>query len=117
MVRAPSHTSLLLALLALAALTACEQSKSRQPRPKEPWTFTSEKAPYRITLPGDWKKEDPAILNEFADLAVTHPDDLFFIVIPQQLPQIEGVESPDALDLKRAGVTLMQAQIEKLEIQ
>lgn len=118
MVPGRPHTFLPLFLVAtLLALSGCDESKKQAPRPKEPWTFESAKAPYRITLPGDWKKEDPAVLNEFADLAVTHPDDLFFIVIPQELPQIEGVDAPDALDLKRAGVTLMEAQIENLEIQ
>lgn len=107
------HFCLLVALL----FAGCSETKKKQPKPKPSWTFESEKAPYLLTLPGEWKKEDPAVLNEFADLAVTHPDDLFFIVIPQELPQIEGVDSPDALDLKRAGVTLMEAQIEDLQIQ
>ena len=70
-----------------------------------------------MTVAGEWKREDPAAINEFADLAITHPDDLFFIVIPQLLPQIEGVDAPDALDLKRASVTLMETQIDDLQIQ
>lgn len=106
-------------LLALAVAIGCsaEKPKKKKAKPKPPWSFESEVAPYGLTLPGAWKKEDPTVLNEFADLAVTHPDDLFFIVIPQELPQIEGVESPDSLDLKRAGVTLMEAQIGNLQIQ
>lgn len=96
---------------------ACEQAPKQRTKPKAPWTFESEKAPYSLTLPGGWKREDPSLLNEFADLAVSHPDDLFFIVIPQELPQIEGVDIPDALDLKRAGVTLMEEQIEHLQLQ
>ncbi len=107
---------LLCLLLALAA-PACSERKKAAPKPKPAWKFESETAPYLLTLQGEWKKEDPKILNEFADLAITHPDDLFFIVIPQLLPQIEGVETPDSLDLKRAGVTLMRAQIGELEIQ
>ena len=105
-------------LLALAVLaTGCEQQKKAPKKPKQPWTWESEKAPYALELAGEWKRDDPAVLNEFADLAVTHDDDLFFIVIPQELPDIAGVERPDALDLKRAGVTLMEAQIDDLEIQ
>lgn len=106
-----------LCLLVAVFAVGCAEKKKAQHKPKPPWTFESEKAPYLLTIPGEWKKEDPTVLNEFADLAVTHPDDLFFIVIPQELPQIEGVDAPDSLDLKRAGVTLMEAQIGELQIQ
>ena len=107
-----------LSLIALFLVAGCsDRKKKSEPKQKPPWTFESEAAPYLLTLPGEWKKEDPAVLNEFADLALTHPDDLFFIVIPQELPQIEGVAAPDALDLKRAGVTLMETQIDDLQVQ
>lgn len=100
----------------VVGLSACDE-KTKAKAPEEPWTFESERAPYALTLAPDWQKEDPAVLNEFADLAVAHRDNLFFIVIPQELPSIEGVDAPDALDLKRAGVALMETQIANLEIQ
>jgi hypothetical protein len=103
--------------IALAGIPACETSKKKQKKSVEPWVFESEKAPYRLRLRGGWTREDPATLNEFADLAVVHSDDLFFIVIPQELPMIEGVDSPDALRMKRAGLDLMETQIGDLEIQ
>lgn len=110
-------TASFIALLCLFAVAACEQAPKQRAKVRAPWTYESENAPYSLTLPGTWKREDPSLLNEFADLAVSHPDDLFFIVIPQELPQIEGVDIPDALDLKRAGVTLMEEQIDQLQLQ
>jgi len=109
-----SHIALLVALW--STVVGCE-SKTTPKVVAQPWVFDSETAPYSLTLGPGWQKEDPAVLNEFADLAVAHGEDLFFIVIPQELPSIEGVEAPDALDLKRAGVALMDAQIASLEIQ
>lgn len=103
-------------ILTAAFMCGCEKAEKKV-APKEPWTWDSEKASYTLVLPGEWKREDPDVLNEFADLAVTHSDDLFFIVIPQELPKLEGVDAPDALDLKRAGVALMETQIDNLEIQ
>ena len=104
-------------LLVAISWMACSEKQEKPETPDAPaWTFESEAAPYRITLDGTWQKE-PNVLNEFADLTATHPDGLFFIVIPQLLPQIEGVDTPDALDFKRAGVTLMQEQIGELQIQ
>lgn len=109
------HIVLLLIALAVTAVS-CERKKKKT-APPEPWVFQSEDAPYKLRLDGGWNREDPATLNEFADLAVVHSDDLFFIVIPQELPMIDGVDIPDALRMKRAGRDLMETQIDDLEIQ
>ncbi len=113
----PRSSSVL--LIALLGLFACEQEKKdAEDTKREPWVHESARAPYKVKLSGSWKREDPAVLNEFADLAVSHSKDIFFIVIPQELPPApDEVDPPDSLDLKRAGMMLMEAQIESLEIQ
>ena len=104
--------------LALGSLGCESEEAKKRKQQRAPWVHTSEQAPYELTLSPGWQHEDPAILNEFADLAAAHEKNLFFIVIPQQLPNApEEVDAPDALDLKRAGMMLMESQIEGLEIQ
>ena len=115
--RTPIVALVLLALTSSAVFSAGCDSKSAPEVEKKPWSYASEKAPYSVLLGAGWIREDPTVLNEFADLAVSYSGDIYFIVIPQELPTIEGVDPPDALDLKRAGVSLMETQITDLEIQ
>lgn len=115
--RTPLVVLFLLALTSSAALGAGCDSKAAPEADKKPWIYESKKAPYSVRFGAGWIREDPTVLNEFADLAASYSGDIYFIVIPQELPTIEGVDPPDALDLKRAGVSLMETQIADLEIQ
>lgn len=115
------HTHLrIVALLFLTCLVGavsagCDEETS-VPAPK-PWRFESQVAPYAIDVPGEWQKTETGELNEFADLALTMDDRFYLIVIPQQLPQYEGVESPDAQAVKRASLSLLRERIDKFEIE
>lgn len=100
--------------LALAAIAGCKEKESRTI--VEPIEFASETAQYALTLPAGWKLESAEKLNTFADLAASYKGTHYLIVIPQQLPVIPGVETPDALALRRASVAVMEEQIEDFEI-
>src|SRR5690554_7795377 len=90
----PRHWTLftLCAFLALASLNC----KSEPPDPDSlpAWDFQSATAPYSVKVPGQWTQAPgDAINNLNADLAVqVGASDFYLIVIPQKMPEYEGVE-------------------------
>ncbi|QDG54269.1 hypothetical protein FIV42_27050 [Persicimonas caeni] len=118
MVRTPLRIAalLLVTCLVVALGAGCDEDTADAP-PPQPWRFQSEAAPYAIEIPGEWQKTDSGELNDFADLAVTLADSYFLIVIPQELPQYEGVAAPDAKAIKRASLALLRERIDKFEIE
>jgi len=114
MIRATAQTTLLTLLLASLA-AGCHDDKKHD-APLEAWTYQSKRFGYRVKMPGDWKREQSATLNQHADLAASKDAMFFLIVIPQRLRQIEGVEPPDALALKRAGLDIMSSSIDGLAL-
>lgn len=105
------------ALLLVSALALAGCRDGQKAEPAKPWVHKSVRAPYELTVPPQWAPEAPAVVNEFADVAVTRDHEFFFIVIPQGLPEVPGADRPDALSLKRASVEIMKTQIEDLEIE
>lgn len=112
---------LLAVLITLAASCGNCRSSSQPPEPDTSTdrraTFQSEKAPYHVTLPSGWELDDPASLNPHADLAANRHDRHFLIVIPQKLPDIDGVDAPDAEALKEASLERMRKNVENLELE
>lgn len=111
----------ILALLASTLVaTGCDEEAPAPDAVAKTWTYESANAPYAVQLPAEWKMEDPERLNKYADLAARYggdeASDLFLIVIPQRLPELEGVAPPDALALKRASVAVMQEEIEDFDV-
>ena len=82
----------------------------------QPWSHTGSKGVYRIDFSKSWNQETPATFNEHADLAASMSGEIFLIVIPQELPVIDGVPTPDAVALKRASVEIMRSSIESFRI-
>ncbi|AWV89237.1 hypothetical protein DN745_07735 [Bradymonas sediminis] len=81
------------------------------------WTFQSPTAPYSVEVPGQWAQTPVEEINRFADLALRVEDQYFLIIIPQKLPQYEGVASPDALDLKRASVGVLKERVTEFNVE
>ena len=112
-----------LAVLVIAALaSSCGDCQSTEDKPtpdtgEAQTTFESEKAPYSVTLPEGWGIDDSGSLNPHADLAITRNDRHFLIVIPQELPSVDGVEPPDAEALKDASLERMRENVDNLEIE
>lgn len=99
-----------------ATCAGCDGEKANAPAPT-PWQYDSQNAPYSIEIPGEWQETESGDLNEFADLAVNLDDRFYLIVIPQELPQYEGIESPDARAVKRASLGLLRERIDNFEIE
>ncbi len=109
-------TLLLLTVFVGVTSLGCDEENAEKAPPK-PWKFEGSQAPYSIEVPGEWQRTPVEELNEFADLAVTLDERYYLIVIPQELPQYEGVESPDARAVKRASLGLLQERIDQFEIE
>jgi len=112
----------ILALAAVALLASCGNCRSADDGPApdagpDRPLCKSDKAPYQVRLPTGWRREDPNSLNPHADLAASRDDRLFLIVIPQQLPDIDGVDPPNAGALKEASVERMRDNVEQFEIE
>lgn len=82
-----------------------------------PVVFESEEAPYSVRLPDGWRLEGEGALNKEADLAASKSNRLFLIVLPQDLPSIQGVDSPGVEELKRTSIERMSENVQQLEIQ
>lgn len=90
---------------------ACDSSEKDANSGAKSFTFKSEKAPYSLTLTEPWTRSKSDELNAHADIAANYQQLLFFIVIPQLLPDIPGVDPPDSLALKRASISVLEEQI------
>ncbi len=104
----------------MAASAGCDsQSNDGTDQPNElpRETFSSDKAPYRVRLPSGWKTRSTDDLNPHADLAATYHDRFFLIVIPQKLPDLDGVEPPGVDALKEASLERMRGNVEDLKIE
>lgn len=108
---------LLCVSLLAGSMMGCERGNGGAETDEEPWRFESEQAPYAIDLAGDWQQTPAEDLNRFADLAVHMHRRFFVIVIPQELPRFEGVESADASDLKRASLGLLEERIDSFDVE
>jgi hypothetical protein len=100
--------------------TACDSESNDEPdRPDEPprETFSSDKAPYKVRLPSGWKMRSTDKLNPHADLAATYHDRFFLIVIPQELPDLDGVDPPGVDALKEASLERMRGNVDDLKIE
>ncbi len=106
---------ILVILALLMGLVGCKE----EPKPKvdPPIEFESQKAPYKLTLPPKWNREDPKTLNTHADFAASFGGNVYVIVIPQELPQFPNVEPPDSLALKRASMSVMESQVDGLTVE
>jgi hypothetical protein len=102
--------------LAVLSVCGCE-SDAPKPAPMQPLLFESKTAPYRLELGEPWALTDSKNLNSHADLAATYNSSLYLIVIPQKLPSIPGVESPDALALKRASLAVLEERLKGFTIE
>ncbi len=86
------------------------------PSPRE--SFVSQQAPYRVELPAGWTTtRKPDKLNPHADLAATRDERLFAIVIPQKLPELDGVDPPGADALKDASLERMRSNVNDLRVE
>ncbi len=94
----------------------CE-SNAPKSAPLAPISFESKTSPYRLELNEPWALTDPKNLNTHADLAATYNGSLYLIVIPQKLPSIPGVESPDALALKRASLAVLEERLKGFTVE
>jgi hypothetical protein len=109
--------------LAVCLGSACDEEPKAPQKQPQPWRFESQVAPYAIDVPAEWHKTPSDEINEFADLAltvderVTSGEPFRVIVIPQELPQYEGVPSPDAGAIKRASLGLLQKRVDGFEVQ
>ncbi len=102
-------------LLCLSCDEKKEQIASTKEAVVETWEFQSEL--FKIKLPSVWKKEDPAGLNSFAKFAASKNNNHFILVIPQKLPEIPGIETPDAFALKRASINIMRSVDKEFKIE
>ena len=109
--------SLLAAILAGLLSVGCEHDGTDSEPAPEPWRYDSKKAAYSLEVPGQWEQIPAEEINRFADLAMNLGDRFYVIVIPQELPSFEGVETPDALALKRASLSLLRERIDDFEIE
>lgn len=100
-------------LLPLAG--GCESEPHKQPA-AAPIIYDSTKAPYHVELSPPWTLTSADSLNTHADLAATYKDQLYLIVIPQRLPTIPGVDTPNALALKRASVSVLEERLDGFKI-
>lgn len=109
----------MVALLVAVAAGCDSESTGESDKPTEPprETFSSDKAPYEVRLPDGWKTRSTDELNPHADLAATYHDRFFLIVIPQELPNLDGVEPPGVDALKQASLERMRGNVEDLKIE
>lgn len=109
----PLLTAALLASLAFA--TGCKDSAPPPPAEPEPWRHASTLAPYSIELTKDYVGFDPALIGNGADLTA-EADARLFMIIPVEIPKIDGWETP-ALDVfKREGVRQLQRDVQGFSI-
>lgn len=104
---------LLGAALALSTL-GCE-GPAQQAKPPEPWRHTSTTAPYSIELTEDYTGFDPALIGNGADLTA-EADARLLMVIPVEVPQIDGWEAPTLEVFKREGVRQLERDIRGFSI-
>jgi hypothetical protein len=102
-------------IMLLLPLLGC-QSNSDVSESAGPWSHTGKRGVYGLQFGLGWIREDPAVFNTHADLAASQVGELFLIVIPQELPVVRGVPTPDATALKRASVEIMRDSISDFEI-
>lgn len=81
--------------LVLLGCQGCPQSAEDLP----PWRFVSDAAEYEVTFPGDWRREPAGSINPFAELAASRESTLFFMVIPQEMPQFPRAQMSEMRDL------------------
>lgn len=105
-----------LTLILILLIFGCDSSSKEANPTAKSFTFTSEKAPYSITLTDPWTRSKSDELNSHADIAANYQQLLFFIVIPQLLPDIPGVDPPDSLALKRASISVLEEQIQDFTV-
>ncbi len=105
----------ILALVVLFSVSCENKADPKAKAPLETWEFKSEL--FKIKLPSSWKKEKPENLNSFAKFAASKNDSHFILVIPQKLPEIPGVETPDAFALKRASINIMRSVDKEFKIE
>ena len=110
-------TIILAAAFGLACSLGCKSSEKQVSADAEPWTYHSESAPYSIEIPAQWQREDASQVNSYADFAIRLGERFFVIVIPQELPSIPGIETPDALALKRAGTYYFKKRVDDFEVE
>lgn len=103
--------------LAVASFSC--KSEPADPDSLPAWDFQSPTAPYSVRVPGQWRQApSDAINNLNADLAVqVGASEYYLIVIPQKMPEYEGVASPDALDLKRASVGVLKERVTEFKLE
>lgn len=114
------HLLVLLVFFVAAATlgaTSCNGSSSEQGSVTVPWEYQSERGSYEVDVPGHWEQVPAEELNRFADLALKRDGHLYFIVIPQELPSFDGVESPDAAALKDASLDLLSQRVDGFTVE
>ncbi|GEM_PF-5170137 len=107
-----------LSILFCSSLLSCDtKSPEASPQKIEPSTWKFQSEFFQIELPNDWKKEDPASLNTFAKFAASKNNSHFILVIPRKLPEIPGIETPDAFALKRASINIIREADKEFKIE
>ncbi len=118
-----SHYTIIALVCAALSMGACRQrcgdaeEPSSRPPAGESRVFQSPIAPYQIEFGQDWKRLPPEAINADADFAATYDDRYYALVIPQQLPEVEGVDTPNLKSLKEASLSRMKRNVQGFEVE
>ena len=108
---------LLFACLTVGGCDSNKEGSGTEAEPQSRTSFESSKAPYSVKLPAGWSLLKPEELNPHADLAATKKNRLFLIVITQELPEVEGVDSPGVEAIREATMKRMRGNVKNLEVE
>lgn len=109
----PTFAVLLTTAALLGAAVGCEGCELLDRGPS-PWKFSSDEADYELVFSGEWTAEPPQSINPHADVAASRDGQMYFMVIPQQLPSFPD---PDVFDLKDAALEMLDESVDDLVIQ
>jgi hypothetical protein len=117
-----SHWTTLLVVVAALSTGACDRcgsSTSNRAESSAPSSrvFKSPLAPYRLEFGDGWSRIPPESINADADFAATFDDRYYAIVIPQKLPEVEGVDTPDLESLEEASLNRMKRNVQGFEVE
>lgn len=104
----------LAATLTLALACGCDRDTSASQRAQpETWSWESASG-YALELPTRWERFDTEVIDNGADFAARHGEQLF-MVIPVEIPDV-GSGPPPLEEFKEAGVAQLKRDVPAFEL-
>lgn len=115
----PHRLAIILCAASSICAMACQRDSSTTSSPPLPVTWSSERAPYRLTLPLSWQPFSPEVLDNGADFAASHQDRIL-MVLATAVPSPPGKrDEPGAPQIARyaaQSIAQLEEDVRDLEV-